>query len=243
MFDHVTIRVSDRETTEPLYETVLGVLGIGKDYAGEDFAEWGDFSLAQATEEKPPTQRLHVGFVAPSREHVDEFWRAGVAAGLRDDGEPGPRPQYSASYYGSFLLDPDGNSIEAVVHEGTPERTGIDHLWLRVTDLEASRRFYKLMAPFGGFELGTRRPERVSFRGANGSFSILPGPPTENVHLAFPAAANDTVDAFHRAATDAGYLDNGAPGERAVYHAGYYAAFVLDPDGNNVEVVSHNRLG
>jgi catechol 2,3-dioxygenase-like lactoylglutathione lyase family enzyme len=50
-----------------------------------------------------------------------------------------------------------------------------------------------------------------------------------------------TVDAFHRAATAAGYRDNGAPGERAEYHPGYYGAYLLDPDGNNVEVVNHNR--
>jgi hypothetical protein len=49
------------------------------------------------------------------------------------------------------------------------------------------------------------------------------------------------VDAFHRTATQAGYRDNGAPGERSGYHPGYYSAFVLDPDGNNVEVVNHNR--
>jgi catechol 2,3-dioxygenase-like lactoylglutathione lyase family enzyme len=61
------------------------------------------------------------------------------------------------------------------------------------------------------------------------------------VHLAFPAADNAAVDAFHRAALDAGYRDHGAPGERAVYHLGYYGAYVLDPDGNNVEVVCHNR--
>ena len=59
--------------------------------------------------------------------------------------------------------------------------------------------------------------------------------------MAFAAADNATVDDFHRAATDAGYRDNGAPGERDVYHPGYYGAFVLDPDGNNIEVVNHNR--
>ena len=70
---------------------------------------------------------------------------------------------------------------------------------------------------------------------------MVQGPPTEAVHLAFPAHENATVDAFHRSLTNAGYCDNGAPGERPVYHRGYYAAFVLDPDGNNVEVVNHNR--
>jgi predicted lactoylglutathione lyase len=62
------------------------------------------------------TRGLHIAFVASSRELVDEFWRVGTAAGYRDDGEPGPRPQYSPEYYGSFLLDPDGNNVEVVNH-------------------------------------------------------------------------------------------------------------------------------
>ena len=66
-------------------------------------------------------------------------------------------------------------------------------------------------------------------------------PLTEHVHLAFPAREDATVRAFHAAALAAGYEDHGAPGERAVYHPGYYGAFVLDPDGHNVEVVNHNR--
>ena len=61
-----------------------------------------------------------------------------------------------------------------------------------------------------------------------------------NVHMAF-RGDNAAVDAFHAAAVEAGYRDNGAPGERPQYHPGYYGAFVLDPDGNNVEVVAHNR--
>jgi hypothetical protein len=67
----------------------------------------GDFSLAAANDERPPTRRLHIGFLAPSRDHVDEFWRVGTAAGFRDDGAPGPRPEYSEDYDGAFLLDPD----------------------------------------------------------------------------------------------------------------------------------------
>jgi predicted lactoylglutathione lyase len=61
------------------------------------------------------------------------------------------------------------------------------------------------------------------------------------VHLAFKAADRDTVDEFHRVALAAGYRDNGAPGERPQYHPGYYGAFVLDPDGHNVEAVYHER--
>ena len=59
--------------------------------------------------------------------------------------------------------------------------------------------------------------------------------------MAFPAADQAAVEAFHRTAVDAGYRDNGAPGERPEYHPGYYGAFVLDPDGNNVEAVFHDR--
>jgi catechol 2,3-dioxygenase-like lactoylglutathione lyase family enzyme len=243
VFDHVTIRVSDRSASERFYETVLRPLGIDKTFADEHFAEWDDFSLGAADGDHPVTRRLHVGFVAPSREHVDEFWRVGTEAGYRSDGEPGPRPQYSATYYGAFLLDPDGNSAEAVHHEATGSRSTIDHLWIRVADVAAAKRFYETVAPHAGFRLRSDRPERASFGNArdSGSFSLVAGTPTEHVHLAFPASENAIVDAFHRAALKAGYRDNGTPGERHVYHDGYYGAYVLDPDGNNVEVVNHNR--
>jgi catechol 2,3-dioxygenase-like lactoylglutathione lyase family enzyme len=66
-------------------------------------------------------------------------------------------------------------------------------------------------------------------------------PVTRNVHLAFPAPYDGAVAQFHAAAVGAGYRDNGAPGERPEYHPGYEGAFVLDPDGNNVEVVDHHR--
>ena len=89
--------------------------------------------------------------------------------------------------------------------------------------------------------LGTDTPERAPFAGGGGSLSVVAGTPTEHLHIAFGTAENATVDAFHRAATGAGHRDNGAPGERPEYHAGYYGAFVLDPDGNNVELVCHNR--
>ena len=152
-----------------------------------------------------------------------------------------PRPQYGEDYYGGFLLDPDGNSIEAV-HHGTLRRGGhVDHVWLRVADVAASRAFYDVVAPHAGFARGTDLPERVQYRGSSGSFSVVAGEPARNVHLAFPAPHDGAVADFHAAALAAGYRDNGGPGERPQYHRGYVAAFVLDPDGNNVEVVDHNR--
>jgi catechol 2,3-dioxygenase-like lactoylglutathione lyase family enzyme len=237
MFDHVTIRVADRGASERFYETVLSTLGIERTHSDDDLAEWDVFSLAAG---RAVTRRLHIGFRAPSRAEVDAFWRAGVDAGYRDDGAPGPRPQYTEDYYGGFLLDPDGNSAEAV-HHGDMRGGMVDHLWIRVADVEASARFYETIAPRAGLEVRRLRPRHVQCVGAAGTFSLVSGTPTEHAHLAFPAADDATVDAFHRAAAAAGYRDNGAPGERPEYHPGYYAAYVLDPDGNNVEVVNHNR--
>ena len=239
MFDHVTIRASDRRASERFYDTVLPVVGLEKSQA--NFPEWGDYALEQATADSPVTRRLHIAFFAPSRDVVDEFWRVGTEAGYRDEGAPGPRPEYSDDYYGAFLLDPDGNSIEAVTHGRTKPTGAIDHLWIRVADLAAAKSFYETIAPHAGIHVGTETPDRVQFRGESGSLSLVRGVPTEHLHLAFPADRNETVDAFHAAAIAAGYRDNGAPGERPVYHPGYYGAFVLDPDGNNVEVVNHNR--
>jgi catechol 2,3-dioxygenase-like lactoylglutathione lyase family enzyme len=110
----------------------------------------------------------------------------------------------------------------------------IDHVHLRVSDLEASKRFYRAVFlalgrsdvfvesenHFSGDELWVDKAEGQVSR----------------VHLAFQAPDRLTVEAFYRAAIGAGGRDNGGPGERS-YHPGYYAAFVLDPDGNNIEAV------
>ena len=241
MFDHVTIRVSRRAESEAFYDALLSRIGIEKSHSSEDFAEWGVFSLAEQSQEKPATRRLHIGFAAASREDVDAFWRAGIEAGYRDDGAPGDRPQYSPTYYGAFLLDPDGNSAEAVHHASVRTAGQVDHLWLRVSDLDASKFFYDRLARYTGFELQRESQVRAQFAADGASFSVVAGTPTQNAHLAFSAGDDATVDAFHAAALELGFRDNGAPGERPVYHAGYYSAFVLDPDANNVEVVNHNR--
>jgi catechol 2,3-dioxygenase-like lactoylglutathione lyase family enzyme len=249
MFDHVTIRVSDG-ASERFYETVLGSIGIEKTGSAGDFgdgcpefAEWDDFSLAPADAEHPVTTGLHIGFCASSRDEVDHFWRSGVDAGYRDDGAAGPRPEYGDDYYGGFLLDPEGNSVEAVSHGGVRPPGNIDHLWIRVSDLAAAGAFYESISDYSGFQAKSRPEGRVHFQGQSASFALVDDdrPPTQNLHFAFGADSNGTVEAFHAAALAAGYRDNGAPGERPQYHGGYYAAFVLDPAGNNVEVVNHNR--
>ena len=245
MFDHVGIAVSDLAASERFYRTVLGALGVAPSHAGADLVEWADWDIGATDAEHPVTRGLHVGFRAPSPTAVDAFWQAGIDAGYRDAGAPGPRPVYAEGYYGGFLLDPDGNSVEAVHGErqrSVPDGC-VDHLWLRVRDPQASCRFYAAVAPHAGLGLVQNDPEYVQFSGADGSFSLVRDgrPLTEHVHIAFPASTDATVRAFHAAALAAGYEDNGAPGERVVYHPGYYGAFVRDTDGHNVEAVNHNR--
>jgi catechol 2,3-dioxygenase-like lactoylglutathione lyase family enzyme len=181
VFHRVTLRATDRDASERFYETVLATLGIER-------GGWSDFAVEQADSERPATRGLHIGFVAPSRAEVDEFWRIGTAAGYQDDGAPGPRPQYGGDYYGAFLLDPDGNSAEAVHFEGVRRDGLVDHVWIRVADVGVSKRFYETIAPRAGFRLGTDAPERAQFRGASGSFSVLTGTQTQHVEMAFAAS-------------------------------------------------------
>jgi catechol 2,3-dioxygenase-like lactoylglutathione lyase family enzyme len=239
MFDHVTIRVSDLEASRRFYRTLLR-----REPVGDEYLEWDDFGIAHADGDHPVTRHLHVGFAARSREEVDAFWRRGVDAGYASDGEPGLRPQYHPNYYGGFLLDPDGNSVESCT--GFRDTVGgppIDHLWLGVRDLGASRGFWETVASALSLNVRDGRQGRFHVWADDRSFApVADGrPPTEHVHLAFPVADDEAVAEFHRVATAAGYRDNGPPGERPEYHPGYVGAFVLDPDGNNVEAVNHNR--
>ena len=116
----------------------------------------------------------------------------------------------------------------------------IDHVKLHTGDVGRSRRFYEAaLAPLGYrvilepaagvVGMGTRMPD----------FWLAPGEPSGPIHLAFRVEDPDVVEAFHRAALEAGGTDNGGPGLRPQYHPDYYGAFVLDPDGNNVEAVTH----
>jgi catechol 2,3-dioxygenase-like lactoylglutathione lyase family enzyme len=124
----------------------------------------------------------------------------------------------------------------------------LDHLGFAVRDVAVSRAFYeKSLAPLGfgivmevtpemtggDTYLGFGPPHRPQFWIGTG------GTPAGRVHVAFKAQNRAAVDAFHRAALAAGGTDNGAPGIRAHYHPDYYGAFVLDPDGHNIEAVSH----
>ena len=117
MFDHVAIAVSDLAASERFYRIVLSVLGVEPSHADAELVEWEDWDIGPTDREHAVTRGLHIGFRAPTREAVDAFWQAGIDAGFRDDGAPGPRAIYGPDYYGGFLLDPDGNSAEAVHDE------------------------------------------------------------------------------------------------------------------------------
>lgn len=119
----------------------------------------------------------------------------------------------------------------------------IDHLQLVVTDLSASRRFYEavlgaLEVPIGGSADSYFWADELFISSVDSE--AAQGKPTGRHHFAFQARDQAMVKAFHEAGLASGGRDNGAPGERP-YHPGYYAAFLLDPDGNNIEAVYHGE--
>jgi catechol 2,3-dioxygenase-like lactoylglutathione lyase family enzyme len=238
MFDHADIHVSDLAGSRRFYFEALGLPTSDGEYVA-----WGDFGIEQSGPEHPLTRRLHIAFGAENRDAVDGWWNQMTEAGYKSAGEPGPRPQYSPEYYGAFILDPDGNSVESV-HHATSSAGEIDHVWLRTRDIDETARFYETVAPVVGITVERSRPDfvHIRFDDGSGSFSFITGDePTENVHLAFAVADFATVERFHDVATGADFRDNGGPGERPRYHPGYYGAFVFDPNSHNVEAVFHDR--
>jgi len=242
MFDHITLRVADLVAASSAFAAVLDQLEIEQTTSTPSFSVWGNFALTQTHADHPIARRAHVAFIAPTPAHVDRFWQAGLDAGFADDGPAGPRSQYADDYYAAFLKDPAGNGFEAVHRNGRRPRGIIDHVAIRVSDVETSTAFYSTIGPAAGLTIRRQAPDRASLAvgTSDGSLSLIAGEPTENIHLAF-SGDDDQVRRFHADATAAGYRSNGEPGERARYHDGYYAAYVLDPDGNNIEVVNHHR--
>lgn len=127
----------------------------------------------------------------------------------------------------------------------------IDHTGINVANLSASKQFYKAVLSTLGYVVRLDFPEAVGFSASNanqdddpgGNFWITQGIPfSPRSHIAFRAANEAQVVAFYEAALAAGTNDNGAPGPRPHYHKGYYAAFVFDPDGYNIEAVFHNGV-
>ncbi|WP_430304338.1 VOC family protein [Rhizobium sp. 0TCS1.26] len=112
LIDHVGIFVEDIAASKQFYKAVFATLGMEIEDDGEDF--WCD-EFYVSPKRKAPVSCLHIAFQAADEAMVRAFWEAGLAAGGRDNGAPGLRP-YHSRYYGAFLLDPDGNNVEAVYH-------------------------------------------------------------------------------------------------------------------------------
>jgi catechol 2,3-dioxygenase-like lactoylglutathione lyase family enzyme len=130
MIDHVDIRVSDIDASRAFYEAALAPLGFpvgaeetdpagGREIGFRNGARmsFAIHSPADAPGQDTITTGAHIAFTADSREAVREFHLAAVSNGGTNIGDPGPRAEYSAGYYGAFVLDPDGNNVEAVTHE------------------------------------------------------------------------------------------------------------------------------
>lgn len=127
MLDHVTLTVTDYSRSKVFYERLLAPLGIK---LISEFGAYGGFGLQSraifwiggkspdfwTAAHRPGASPVHVAFNARDRATVDAFYVAGIAAGAKDNGPPGPRALYHPHYYGAFVLDPDGNNIEAVCH-------------------------------------------------------------------------------------------------------------------------------
>ena len=240
MFDHVTLRVADLPAVERRFQSLLDQLAFDETHSTRAIAMWGDFALAQTEDDAHLTRGAHVAFAARSNEAVEAFWEAGVAAGLADHGPPGARPHYEDDYYAAFVRDEHGNTFEAV-HRAANRRGGhVDHVAIRVADLGAAVGFYRGVADAAGFSLREEGEEDATFGDDSGGLlTLFAGSPTQQLHLAFPGD-DDAVRAFFSTLVAAGHRPNGEPGERARYHPGYFVAYVLDPDGNNIEVVDHH---
>lgn len=126
MIDHTGLQVHDPKKSRHFYDEALAPLGYkmlfqvplehsgGKVMLGYGVPPKMDFWMGEGV---PQTPRVHIAFRAQTRAQVDEFYKAALKAGGRDNGEPGPRPHYHKDYYAAFVLDPDGHNIEAVCHD------------------------------------------------------------------------------------------------------------------------------
>ncbi len=121
MLDHLGIPVASLEVSAAFYGAVLGSLGYGVVKQREHSVGFGvgkkpEFSVFVAADDGSGCGGAHIAFAAVDREAVDRFYTAALAAGATCNGAPGLRPEYHLNYYGAFVLDPDGNNIEAVCH-------------------------------------------------------------------------------------------------------------------------------
>src|SRR3990167_6034734 len=118
MIDHITIRVGDLEKSRSFYEKVLAPFGykhnIGSQkegYYGFGVGEDPILEISQSTKGRPAHKKVHIAFKAKTKDQIKEFYKVALANGATDNGKPGPRKNYTPTYYAAFIIDPDGNNI------------------------------------------------------------------------------------------------------------------------------------
>lgn len=119
IIDHIGLAISNYENSKNFYQQALAPLGIELVAEFDGWAGFGkdgkpDFWFG---EDEAAHQPMHIAFVAESRDQVDQFYKAAIEAGTKDNGKPGVREMYHPDYYGAFVIDPDGHNIEAVCHD------------------------------------------------------------------------------------------------------------------------------
>ncbi|GAB4366090.1 MAG: hypothetical protein Kow00114_23770 [Kiloniellaceae bacterium] len=263
MFSHFVIASNDPARSGAFYDAVLPLLGYRRQpgrpelptYAHRSGLPW--VVVARPDDGRPaePGNGYHVAFHAADDAAVRRFHAAALAAGGRDEGGPGLRPQYAEDYYAAYVRDPDGNKLQAVTYpkgrKAGPGGAEISHLTLGSDDLARAAAFYQaVLAPLGLARLPEEESdaEDVAFGHPGCALPVIfpqrafDGRPARPAHGNLPvllAPGRDAVDAFHSAGLERGGRSLAAPAVRAdaLSRAGQpqgYSAGLADPDGNAV---------
>ncbi len=239
MFDHVQIRVSDREASERFYDTVLRVLGKRR-IEGDDYTEWartsisGPTTLRRGTSTSASTRRPTSSSTRSTAPALTPDFKA-MASRVRDRST---RPSTTAPSCSTRTA----TASRPFTREGSQARPDRPPVAAHRAMSRRATAFYATIAPIVGLEVRRHSPDHVQLAGDGLSFSFVTGeePTRERPHRLHRARRRDRRR-LPRGSDRRRLPRQRRPGERPIYHPGYYGAFVLDPDGHNIEAVNHNR--
>ncbi len=123
MIDHITIRVKNLEKSKQFYEPVLATLGYTQNLGSKEDGYYGFgigndpiFEISQSTKQRPAHKKIHIAFKTTTKEQIKNFYNTAIMHGAKDNGKPGPRKNYTPTYYAAFIIDRDGNNIEVCMY-------------------------------------------------------------------------------------------------------------------------------
>lgn len=123
MIDHITIQVKDLETSKAFYEKILAVIGYKQNLTNDKKTFYGFgpgenpvFEIVQSAPNHPAHEKIHIAFKAQNKEQIQEFHKIALELGAKDNGKPGPRKEYTPTYYAAFIIDPDENNVEMCLY-------------------------------------------------------------------------------------------------------------------------------